>query len=292
MPDRITHPERIVFPGRGVTKGDVAAYYDAVADRIAPHLADRPLSLLRAPEGLDGETFFQRHPLKGMTRGVRTFDVEGKTYFALAGAEGLRAAAQFGAIELHGWTSRRDALDKPDRLIFDLDPDAAQGFDAVKAAARLIAERLAALNLKSWPLLTGGKGVHVVVPLDRSRGYAEITPFARGFARALAREAPDRFVASMSKAARQGRIFIDWLRNAPGASAILPWSLRARSGASVAVPVGWDTLDGVATADAIDIFAAAGEPDDWAGFFETRQTIPRERLASVIRGDDRTEGNP
>src|SRR6185437_1873376 len=207
---------------------------------------------VRAPESIE-ETFFQRHPLRGMEAGIIAVEVGSQTYMALDGAIGLHSAAQFGAIELHGWMSRIGALDAPDRMVFDLDPDESLPFDEVKRAATDIAKALKQIGLKSWPLLTGGKGVHVVAPLDGGAGYAETEPFAKGFAQALGAHQPQRFVATMSKQRRKGRIFVDWLRNKNSATAILPWSLRARPGAAVATPLTWDALAEVKSAAAYDI---------------------------------------
>ncbi len=276
----VTHAERVVFPDDGVTKGDIAAYYQKIAARIAPHLHDRVVSLIRAPQNIDAQLFFQRHPLKGMTKGVLTVTGEREPYMALDGALGLHTAAQFGAIELHGWMARRDDLDHPDRMVFDLDPAEDVAFAQVKKAAVDLRDHLAAIGLQSWPMLTGGKGVHVVLPLDRSLAFGETEPFAAGFARGMAGQAPKRFVATMSKKLRQGRIFIDWLRNKKSATAILPWSLRARRGAPVAVPVSWATLAKTTSASAYDIRSAPDAPSDgWTGFFETRQTIPAGALS-------------
>ncbi|HXT06033.1 MAG TPA: DNA ligase D [Roseiarcus sp.] len=271
----ITHAEKIVYPADDITKGEIAAYYDAVADRLAPHLADRPLSIVRAPESIE-ETFFQRHPLRGMEAGIIAVEVGSQTYMALDGAIGLHSAAQFGAIELHGWMSRIGALDAPDRMVFDLDPDESLPFDEVKRAATDIAKALKQIGLKSWPLLTGGKGVHVVAPLDGGAGYAETEPFAKGFAQALGAHQPQRFVATMSKQRRKGRIFVDWLRNKKSATAILPWSLRARPGAVVATPLTWDALAEVKSAAAYDIKTALKLKDPWRGFFTLKQSLPRD----------------
>ena len=277
----VTHRERVLFPKVGVTKGDLADYYAAVAPRLAPHLRDRPVSILRAPDGVEGETFFQRHPLKGMTRGVIEVALGGKIYMALDGEMGLATAAQFGAVELHGWMSLKDAPDRPDRMAFDLDPHESVDFDAVKSAATLIRDGLASIGVKSWPLLSGGKGVHVVAPLDRSLTTQDVEAFAKGFAEGLASDAPDRFVASMSKARREGRIFIDWMRNKRGSTAILPWSARARPGASVAVPVTWASMARAKRADAFSLKEALAAREGWAGFFETGQTIPSKALEFV-----------
>jgi bifunctional non-homologous end joining protein LigD len=257
-----------------VTKGEIAAYYDAVAERMAPHLRDRPLSIVRAPETIT-ETFFQRHPLPGMKTGIVPVESEGETYMALDGAVGLHTAAQFGAIELHGWMSTSADIDSPDRMVFDLDPDEDLDFSEVKRAATDIAKALRQMGLKSWPMISGGKGVHVVIPLDGSATYAETEPFAKGFAQALATHDPARFVATMSKQRRKGRIFVDWLRNKKTATAILPWSLRARPGAHVATPLSWDALAKVKSARAYDIRTALKLKDPWKGFFATPQSLPR-----------------
>ena len=269
---RVTHASRVVFPADGVTKGQIADYYDAVAPRMAPHLADRPISLLRAPDTID-DLFFQRHPLKGMTRGIIKVPDDEEPYIALDGALGLHTAAQFGAIEIHGWMSLASDLDRPDRMVFDLDPDEDLPFAEVRKAAADLRDYLGEIGLKSWPMVTGGKGVHIVLPLDRSLAYADTEVFAAGLARGLARQEPKRFVANMSKRQRTGRIFIDWLRNKKTATAILPWSLRARPGATVATPLSWKTLASVGSASAFDIRNALDVKDDWRGFFETAQTI-------------------
>ena len=269
----ITHADRVVYPDCGVTKGEIVDYYAKVAERMAPHLVGRPVSLVRAPETI-GETFFQRHPLKGMTAGVTPEEVDAETYMALDGSTGLATAAQFGAIEMHGWMSRIDALDRPDRMVFDLDPDEELPFSEVVRAAQDIARALGELGLKSWPMLSGGKGVHVVLPLDASADYAQTEVFARGFAQALVAHDPARFVATMSKQRRKGHIFVDWLRNKKSATAILPWSLRARPGAPAATPLSWNELAKAKSAAAFDIRTAAKRKDPWRDFFTTRQRLP------------------
>jgi bifunctional non-homologous end joining protein LigD len=257
----ISSAERKVFPGASFTKLDVARYYEAMADRILPFAADRPLSLVRLPEGLDGERFFQKHAGKGFPEGLKTVEVtesdgDRAPYMYVDDARGLVAAAQMGTIEFHIWGSRRDRLTRPDRMVFDLDPDEGLGFDAVKSASVDLRDALDDLDLPSWPLLSGGKGVHVVVPLRRTAEWDTVKLFSRLFAELMAARHPDRYTATMSKAKRKGRIFIDWLRNERGATAIAPFSLRARPGAPVAVPVSWDELAGVAASGAFDLTAA------------------------------------
>jgi bifunctional non-homologous end joining protein LigD len=225
--------------------------------------ADRPVSLVRAPEGIEGERFFQKHLGKGFPEGIGTVDIaqsDGSRhpYMVVRDARGLVAAAQMGAIEFHVWGSRRDRLDQPDRMVFDLDPDEALSFDDVRQAATDMRDALAALEVPSWPLLTGGKGVHLVTPLRRAAGWDTVKLYARLFAELMTARAPDRFTAQMSKAKRKGRIFIDWLRNERGATAIAPFSLRARAGGPVAVPISWRELDDIDGADAFDMAAALG----------------------------------
>jgi bifunctional non-homologous end joining protein LigD len=280
---RVTHASRVVYPADGITKGEIADYYDAIAPRMAPHFVDRPISLLRAPENIE-ELFFQRHPLKGMTRGILKVESDDQPYIALDGALGLHTAAQFGAIEIHGWMSLASDLDRPDRMVFDLDPDEDLPFNEVSKAAADIRDHLKEIGLRSWPLVTGGKGVHIVLPLDRSLSYADTEVFAAGFARGLARQEPSRFVANMSKRKRAGRIYIDWLRNKKTATAILPWSLRARAGATVATPLSWRTLSAVDSAAAFDIRTAAKVEDGWEDFFSLKQTIAPGALA-FMRND-------
>ncbi|AZQ68484.1 DNA ligase D [Silicimonas algicola] len=261
----ISSADRVVFPKPKVTKGDVADYYAQVAERMLPDMADRPLSLVRLPEGLGGESFFQKHRGKGFPDAIRSIPIPEKNggvedYMTITTAEGLVGAAQVGTIEFHIWGSRRDRLERPDRMVFDLDPDEGLGFAKVRKAAFDVRDRLESLGLPSWPLLTGGKGIHVVVPLRRTADWPAVSLFARTFAAHLAAAEPKRFVATMSKAKREGRIFIDWMRNERGSTAIAPWSLRARPGAPVAVPVTWDELPSFRRANGVSIREALDRP--------------------------------
>ncbi len=264
----VSSTERVVFPEARVTKGDVAEYYGAMADRILACAADRPVSLVRLPEGLEGERFFQRHAGKGFPDAVKVVEIEesdGKTapYIYLDSAAGLVGAAQMGAVEFHVWGARRDRMDRPDRMVFDLDPDEGVDFAKVRDSAADIRDVLKRLGLESWPLLTGGKGVHVVVDLHRSSSWDTVKGFAQTFATHLAETEPARYTAKMSKKRRQGKIFVDWLRNERSSTAIAPFSLRARTGAPVAVPVTWDELAETDSAAAFDIRAARER--DWPG---------------------------
>lgn len=243
----ISSGNRKVFPEAEKTKLDVARYYEAMADEVLKETADRPLSLVRLPTGLEGERFFQKHAGKGFPKALKQVEIEesdGETaaYMYVSDAAGLVAAAQMGTIEFHIWGSRRDRLERPDRMVFDLDPDEDLGFADVKRAAVNVRDRLSHLGLESWAMVTGGKGVHVVVPLRRTANWDTVKLFARTFATLLSSAEPKRYLSEASKAKRKGRIFIDWLRNERGATAVAPFSLRARTGAPVAVPVSWDEL--------------------------------------------------
>ncbi|WP_128254312.1 DNA ligase D [Falsirhodobacter deserti] len=262
----ISNPDRIIFPRKKITKLDIVRYYDVMAERILPTLAGRPASLVRLPEGLEGERFFQKHLGKGFPGGIRSIKIEessGKIadYLHIVDASGLVGAAQMGTVEFHPWGARSDRLDRPERLVFDLDPDEGLGFPAVRSAAMALRDRLGDLGLASWPLLSGGKGIHVIVPLRRTASWDTAKLFAQLVATVMTEDAPDHFTATMSKARRKGRIFIDWLRNDRGSTAIAPFSLRAREGAPVAVPVSWDELRGIRSASAFSLPAAMER--DW-----------------------------
>jgi bifunctional non-homologous end joining protein LigD len=250
----ISSPDREVFPELGLTKQALAEYYALLAPAMLEDMAGRPVSLVRCPQGRGKQCFFQKHDSGMFPDSVHTVQItesSGKPedYLVLDSAEGIVACVQMGTIEFHGWGSRAAHLERPDRLVFDLDPDEGIDFTAVKAAAVLVRDRLQAQGLPSLPMVTGGKGVHVIAPLTPDAEWPKVKDFARGFAEDLAAELPEAFVATMSKAKRKGRIFIDWLRNQRGATAVMPWSVRARDGAPVAVPVSWKTLDGLAAAN-------------------------------------------
>lgn len=258
---RITHPERVVFPDSGCTKGDVAAYYGKAADRMLEHAGHRPVSLLRCPEGITGECFFQKHTGKGFPSGIARVDIKeksGKTepYMVIEERQGFAAAAQMGTIEFHIWGARTDMVETPDRVVFDIDPDEGLPFSDVKAAASDVRKLLEDVGLQSLPMVTGGKGVHVIVPLRRMAGWETAAVFSRTVAGCLAQRHPDRYVATMSKARRKGKVFIDWLRNERGATAIAPYSIRARKGAPVAVPVTWRELSRLGSAHSFGIAKA------------------------------------
>lgn len=243
----ISNRDRVIFPDAGKTKGDLAAYYKAIAPIMLPFAAQRPLSLVRCPQGRAKKCFFQKHDSGSFGDAVhhvpiRERDGGREDYLYIDDARGLLQCVQMGTIEFHGWCARSGNVEAPDRMIFDLDPDEELDFAAVKCAAKDIHDRLGDLGLASFAMLTGGKGVHVVVPLARGHSWDSHKSFARRFAEAISLAEPDRFTATIRKKERKGRIFVDWLRNQRGSTAILPYSARARSGAPVAVPLSWNEL--------------------------------------------------
>ncbi len=242
----ISHASRIVFPDIGATKLDVARYYEAVGDVMFSQLRDRPLSLLRCPEGVAGTCFFQKHfgwnELPSLAR-VSLQERKGKVdYLIVRTARDLVELAQHGIVELHPWGCRADDLDRPDRLIFDLDPDPSVGWDRVVDTALALKQNLEALGLISFAKTTGGKGLHLVVPLQRKATWTELKEFARAFAEAVVDAAPSMFTANPLKRLREGKIFVDYLRNDKGSTAVAPYALRARAGAPVAFPVPWSEV--------------------------------------------------
>ena len=250
---KVSSRDRVIFPEGGVTKGELADYYAQVSPIMLPWAGNRPVSLVRCPQGRGKQCFFQKHDAGSFGEWVHQVPVPEKdgsseNYLYVDDADGLVACVQMGTIEFHGWGSRVATLEQPDRLVIDLDPDEGLGFAETRKAAEFIKNQLAELGLTSFPLLSGGKGVHVVVPLTPQAEWPAVRDFAERFARALAQAEPDRFVANMAKAKRVGRIFIDYLRNGRGATAIMPYAARARANAPVAAPVSWTELRDIDTA--------------------------------------------
>jgi bifunctional non-homologous end joining protein LigD len=243
----ISNRDRVIFPDSGQTKGALADYYTAIAPLMLPFLGSRPISLVRCPQGRARKCFFQKHDNGGLGDAVRHVPIREKDggsedYLYVEDARGILQCVQMGTIEFHGWGARVDAVEAPERMVFDLDPDEGLDFEDVRSAAFDIRAQLSDLGLVSFAMLSGGKGVHVVVPLTPGHSWQEHKDFSRRFAEALSMAEPDRFIATMSKAKRRGKIFIDWLRNQRGATAVVPFSARARSGAPVAVPIAWNEL--------------------------------------------------
>ncbi|MFN4209765.1 MAG: DNA ligase D [Devosia sp.] len=286
---KLTSPDRVVYPGQGVTKADLVAYYAAVAERMLPYIENRPLSLLRCPQGRAKYCFFQKHDTGGFPDAMKSVlitekDGSKEDYFYIDDLAGLIAGTQMNVLEWHLWGSLIKDVEKPERIIFDIDPDEGLGFEHVRSAAIDIREELQAWGLESYALVSGGKGVHVIAPLRPTTEWPQIKGFCKTFAQRLADKHPDRFVATMSKAKRKGKLFIDYLRNERGSTAIAPWSTRSREGAPVAVPVAWTELDTIKSANQFtlaDAAARASQPDPWKGYFSTTQSITKAMWSAV-----------
>jgi bifunctional non-homologous end joining protein LigD len=280
---RLTHPDRVFWPEVGVTKLELVRYYQHVAPVMLPHVAERPLSLLRAPEGHTGERFFHKHVDKGWPTALRRVEIEegGKkvTYVMVVDAAGLVALAQMGVLEIHPWGSRADRVEEPDVLIFDLDPGPDVPWRKLVEGAAHTRVFLHEMGLTTFVKTTGGKGLHVVLPIEPRAEWDEAKAFTEGVAVELARRDPKLFTATMAKSARPGKIFVDYLRNGRGQTAVAAYSTRARPGAPVSTPLRWDELLAEETADRWNVRnlprrTSSLKTDPWEGFFDLRQRIP------------------
>src|SRR5665213_91786 len=249
VPIRLTHPDKILDAESGLTKRELAEYYWAVASRMLPHIGGRPLSLVRCPEGSGKPCFFQKHVNHMLPPGIGGIEVPNKKtgvmepYITLDTAEALAGLAQMGVLEVHPWGSRNDDLERPDRLIFDLDPDETLPWNVLTGAAAEVRARLRKAGLTSFLKTTGGKGLHVVAPIDPEHTWSEVKEFAHNFVLAMERDNAALYLTRMTKSARKGKIYLDYLRNERGATAVAPYSPRARPGATVSLPLPWKDLD-------------------------------------------------
>lgn len=259
---KISNRDRVIFPESGQTKGQLADYYAQVAPLMLAHMAGRPISLVRCPQGRAKKCFFQKHDSGSFGEEVHHVPIREKDghyedYLYVDTAAGILSCVQMGTIEFHGWDSHASDVEAPDRMIFDLDPDEGLDFGDVKQAALDLRDKLTDLGLITFPMLSGGKGVHIVVPLNPGHDWDTHKDFSKRFAEAMSMAEPDRFVATISKAKRVGKIFIDYLRNQRGSTAVMPYSARARPGAAVAAPVTWDELKDIESAHEWSIDDAA-----------------------------------
>ena len=282
----ISHPDRVVFPDPGLTKLDVAEYYEAVAGLMVPYLARRALTVIRCPDGIGSQCFFQKHVTPSVPKAVakaRVKGADGKTivYPVVDTPEGLVAMVQNGAVEFHVWGSRVGAIETPDVLVFDLDPAPDVPWRRVREAARALRDELEARGLESFLRTSGGKGLHVVVPYTSRAQWPRAGAFAREVVEALVAREPAKYTATMSKAKRGGKVFVDHFRNGRGATSVTSYSLRSRPGAPVALPIRWDELGKVRagnewTAGRVLRRLQARDEDPWRDFWAVgeRQTLP------------------
>lgn len=294
---QLTNPDRILWPRgtgdagppRDLTKADLASYYEAVAAHVLPHVVGRPLTLVRCPRGAAASCFYQKHVAQTFAKPVRSWRVKEQNtsgdYVGIEDLDGLLTLVQFGALELHPWGSRGDDLEHPDRLVIDLDPGPDVAWSRVIAAAVRLREVLRILGLESFPRTTGGKGLHVVVPIAPRCTWDQVKSFSHDVVAALERDDPDSFVTVASKAKRHGRIFLDWLRNARGATAVATCSTRARPLATVAMPLQWSAVTTRLDPTTFTMLTVpkrlANGVDPWAGFFDVEQTLTSSMRAAV-----------
>lgn len=287
---RLTSPDRVLFPEQGLTKLDLARFYEQIHEWVLPHLARRPLSLVRCPQGRDDECFFQKHPRRAIPASVPRIDVPEKQgsaeYVYVESPADLVGLVQAGALEIHPWGSRIDQLDQPDLLVFDLDPDEGIAWQEILRVAGTLRERIESLGLTPFLRTTGGKGLHLVVPLEPAANWDQAKAFAKSLAEAHASDDPKRLTINMSKAKRAGRIFIDYLRNARGATAVGSYTVRARQNAPVAVPIRWDELNAALRSNRYSVDnlrrrLSALHTDPWAGFHEAARPLDAGLLKTM-----------
>ncbi len=292
---KLTHPDKLLYPDEGITKRELAEYYLACADRMLPHVDGRPLTIVRCPNGVDGQHFLQKHLGPAAPAALRRVRIREKggdaEYYCVENVAGFVALAQIAALEIHVWGSRLDgsnfdSLERPDRLVFDLDPAPDVEWRRVIAAAQEIREFLRELKLESFVKTSGGKGLHLVVPIVRRQPWDVVKSFCRSVAVAVERAAPDQYVSTMSKKARTGKIFIDYGRNDRGATAVAPFSTRAKPGAPVALPISWRELPRTTAADQFHLrdvlkLLSAKRSDPWAGFADVRQSISADAMKAL-----------
>lgn len=284
-----------MYDPQGITKLDLAKYYEDIADWILPYVVDRPIAVVRCPEGATDTCFYQKHVTESLPKDVHGIEIQEKRkkadYIMVKDLAGVVSLVQMGVLEIHTWGSTARNIEKPDVIVFDLDPAEGVPWKDIVHGAQVLAQTLRDLDLEPFVRTTGGKGLHVVVPVTPKAGWEDVKEFAKAVAQRAAREAPERYIATMSKARRKGKIFIDYLRNTRGATSIASYSTRARSGAPVATPVRWDELDTLESAGAYDFKnirrrLSSQKSDPWKGFFRVRQAIT---AAAMREADHRTK---
>jgi bifunctional non-homologous end joining protein LigD len=284
---KITHPERIIDPSAGITKADLVRYYASVSEWMVPHLKSRPVALVRAPSGIAEELFFQKHAertgMPGLTAHDRNLWPKHPPLLTVDSADALLSAAQMNAVEFHTWNSVVSELNNPDRVIFDLDPGEGVKWVQVQEAAILVKTLLSELDLQGWLKTSGGKGLHVVVPLDQRLDYDSVKLFSRAFVRHLAKTIPERFSATSGASNRVGKVYVDYLRNGMGQTTAAAFSARARPGMGVSMPVSWEQLSELKSGSQWSVqtareYLSFSSGDPWAAYWSTRQS-----LASAIK---------
>lgn len=278
---KVTHPDRIVYKKENLTKQDVANYYNAIADQILPHISNRPLALVRCTGNSTNKCFFSKHFTQRLPDHIIEIPEKGQQpWITVDSREGLNQLIQWGTLEIHPWNTHADHLDKPDQIVMDFDPDESVPFNKVKQGALELRDILEQLDIKSFVKTTGGKGLHLQFPFEPNYDWDQVKDFAKTLVQEMASRHPSLYTANMSKKARKGKIFLDYLRNGKGSTAIAPYALRARETSSVAMPITWDELKKLKTADTFTMKKAlehvkgrGRRSDPWKDYFKTKQKI-------------------
>ncbi len=276
---KLTHPDRLYWPDEGVTKRGLVDYYAEVWRLMAPFVVDRPIALVRCPDGIGGPHFFQKHGWRGMNRHINEIadpkDKTGKPALCILDFDGLVALAQSGCLEIHPWGTTTRNWEQPDMITMDLDPAADVEWTAVIEAAQRLKSRIEKDGLAAFVKTSGGKGLHVVIPLKPAARWPKVKAYAKKLAADMAKEEPARYIAVATKAKRHGRIFIDYLRNGRGSTAVAPYSTRARPAAAVSMPLDWSELSATIGPAHFTINNIRNRLDDpWAGFFAAARPLP------------------
>jgi bifunctional non-homologous end joining protein LigD len=289
----ISHAGRVIFPSLGITKGDLARYYESIGERLLPHIVNRPLALVRCPGGAEAQCFFQKHlhdPLPADLQAVEepAGAGTGGSYVIANSVAAVIRLVQINVLELHTWNASLGTLDRPDRMVLDLDPDPALPWERVVEAAHLARSLLRESGLESFPKTSGGRGLHVVVPLARRHEWDEVKRFARAVAEYLAHVLPGQYTASAGRAERLGRIYVDHLRNARGATIVAAFSARARPGALISMPLAWDEVAANLPPETFTISSALAlvraRPDPWTQFWDLHQSLPADTGGLLTTG--------
>lgn len=289
----LTHPEKVLDPESGMTKQALAEYYKAVAEHLLPHIAHRPLSVVRCPEGTSKPCFFQKHLGFGLPAGVKSVTIrnhntgEKEEFLTVDSPEGLLGLAQMGVLEIHPWGSQNNSLEHPDRIVIDLDPDIAIEWRMIAETAMELRRRIKKVGLECFLKSTGGNGLHIVIPIEPEHEWPMIKEFAHTLVLGLESERPNLYVTKMTKATRKNRIYLDYLRNDRGATSIAPYSPRARAGAPVAMPLQWKELGKELAAEKPPVFHVSDftqwrerlRRDPWKALNTFEQRLTKEILA-------------
>ncbi|KEA08748.1 non-homologous end-joining DNA ligase [Rhizobium rhizogenes] len=279
---QLTHPERIYWPDDGVSKQDLVDYYALAWSRMAPFVVDRPLALLRCPDGIKGPRFFQKHAWKGINPHIEEIadpeDKDGEKLLRIRDFDGLAALVQSAALEIHPWGTTTAHWEKPDMIIMDLDPGDDVVWSAVIAGAQDIKARFEEMGLASFVKTSGGKGLHVVAPLKPKATWPDVKAAAEAIAHGMSADSPEEYLSVAAKTKRAGHIFIDYLRNGRGNTAVAPYSARARPGAAISMPLAWEELTGKIGPASFTVKNAASQLNDrfadpWADFFEAAKPL-------------------